>query len=164
MARQPQRAAAFVMPEKESRKRVDLVRLKMVRESSTLYEPRRIESPKAAADLFRQFIGDADREQMMVCCLDVRNQPTCLHVTSIGTLAAAAVHPREVFKTAVLANAASIIVGHNHPSGDCAPSREDIEVTSRLREAGRVLGIEVLDHVIVGGAAHVSLREQGIVA
>ena len=85
-----------------------------------------------------------------------------LHRAHVGSLNASIVHPREVMKCAILNNAASIIVGHNHPSGDPTPSREDIEVTKRLAEAGKILGIDVLDHVIVTYTGkNVSLKEKG---
>jgi DNA repair protein RadC len=82
---------------------------------------------------------------------------------SVGDLSSALVHPREVFKPAILSNAASVILAHNHPSGDPQPSPEDCAVTRRLQEAGQILGIEVLDHVIIGDASRwASLREKGL--
>ena len=100
----------------------------------------------------------------MVLCLDSKNQPTTLHSVSLGNLNSAPVHPREVFKTAILGNANAIILSHNHPSGDPTPSQEDLDITRRLREAGNILGIEVLDHIILGGGteSYVSLKEQGL--
>lgn len=94
--------------------------------------------------------------------LDVKNRVIGIHTVSIGNLNSAIVSPREVFKAAILANAASIIVGHNHPSGDVTPSPEDIQVTTTLQQAGKLLGIEVLDHIIVGEeGAHTSLKQMG---
>jgi len=81
--------------------------------------------------------------------LDGKNRITTIHVVSEGSLNQSIVHPRETFKSAILANAAAVILAHNHPSGDTTPSREDREITRRLREAGDILGIKVLDHVIV---------------
>jgi len=150
-------------PERQARKRIDIVSIRMVRDSSVLYPVRQINSPCDAARVFRQFIGDADREQFVVCNLDVKNQPLSLHIASVGTVSSSLVHPREVFKAALLSNASSVVLGHNHPSGDPTPSREDREVTKRLVEAGRLVGIEVLDHVILGGERHVSLREEGVI-
>jgi DNA repair protein RadC len=104
---------------------------------------------------------EADREKFVVVCLDTKNQPTAINVCHVGSLNASIVHPREVMKAAVLSNSASIIVAHNHLSGHCEPSREDIEVTKRLVEAGRIVGIDVLDHLIVCPERYLSLKEKG---
>ncbi|MED0998344.1 JAB domain-containing protein [Bacillus mobilis] len=130
-------------------KRVDIVKLKMVKKSSLLYKERRVKSPEDASVLFKQFLDGADREYFIVLCLDIKNQPTAINVCYIGSLNSSIVHPREVLKPAIISNAASIIVAHNHPSNDTTPSREDLEVTKRLIEAGKVVGIDVLDHLIV---------------
>ncbi|MED0656848.1 JAB domain-containing protein [Anoxybacillus ayderensis] len=124
-------------------KRVNIVSLKLVREGSVLYRERRVQSPEDAYQLLKPFLVDADREVFVVVCLDTKNQPTAIHVCHVGSLNASIVHPREVFKSAILANAASVLVAHNHPSTDPTPSREDIEVTRRLVEAGRIVGIEL---------------------
>lgn len=145
-----------------NRKRVDIVSIKMVKESSFLYENRRVNSSVDAIELFKRFLNESDREQFLVCCMDIKNQPTSINVVSIGTLNSSLVHPREVFKVAILANSASIIVAHNHPSGDPTPSEEDINITIRLKEAGKIIGIDILDHVIIGENKHVSFKEKGI--
>ena len=106
--------------------------------------------PKDAARIFSRLIGNADREHFVALYLDARHRVTHAQVVSIGTVTETQVHPREVFKGALLANACAIIVGHNHPSGDVHPSPEDRAITERLREAGELIGIEVLDSVIVG--------------
>jgi len=95
-------------------------------------------------------IRNSDREHFVALHLDARNQVTALEIVSTGSLNASLVHPREVFKAAILNNAASVILAHNHPSGDTTPSREDIELTRRLVQAGDILGIDVFDHIIVG--------------
>lgn len=144
-------------------KRVDIVTVKLVREASVLYKDRTINSPADSANLLEPFLKDEDRECFLVICLDTKNQPTAIHTVSIGTLNSSLVHPREVFKVALLANSNTVILAHNHPSGDPMPSREDREVTSRLVEAGKVLGIEVLDHIIIGShSKYVSFKEKGI--
>lgn len=143
-------------------KRISIVSIKMVREASILYEVRKISSPGDAAELGRRFLDDADREQLLVCCLDTKNQPVALNVVSIGSLNSSIVHPREVFKAAILSNAASIIVFHNHPSGDPSPSSEDISITNRLKECGKIIGIDLIDHIIIGNERHYSLKERGI--
>ncbi|TWH82570.1 JAB domain-containing protein [Sedimentibacter saalensis] len=145
-------------------KRVNIVSIKMVREGSILYESRNINSPEIAAELGRKFIENSDREELIVCCLDTKNQPLSISVASIGSLNSSIVHPREVFKVAVLSNAASIIVFHNHPSGDTSPSTEDISVTNRLKEAGNIIGIKLIDHIIIGSdGRYTSLKEEGII-
>jgi DNA repair protein RadC len=144
-------------------KRVEIIRLKMIREASILYEARTIRSPKDSADLFRTFIGDSDRETFCIMCLSTKNEVTAIHTVSIGTLDASLIHPREVFKLPILNNSASIIACHNHPSGHCDPSREDIEVTERLVEAGSLLGIDLLDHIILGNGTFLSMKEKGII-
>jgi DNA repair protein RadC len=87
---------------------------------------------------------------------------TAYHELSRGTLDSTVVHPREVFKTALLANAAAVIVAHNHPSGDPSPSADDIALTRRLTQAGNIIGIPVLDHLVIGVRSHFSLREAGL--
>ncbi len=97
------------------------------------------------------------------CCLllDTRNRYLRDEVVSEGSLSSSLVHPREAFRSAVRESASAVIFAHNHPSGDPAPSREDVELTRRLSEAGRVLGIRVLDHVIVGGGRYYSFADEG---
>ena len=94
--------------------------------------------------------------------LDAKNRLISRETVSVGHLTAALVHPREVFKAAILANAAAIALVHNHPSGDPEPSREDVEITRRLVKAGELLGIPVLDHVVVTRRGHVSIAERGM--
>lgn len=157
---------AMTVCEKNSKtaaKRVNIVSIKMVREGSILYDVRKISSPSDAVDLGRRFLEEADREQLIVCCLDTKNQPLSVNVASVGSLNSSIVHPREVFKIAVLSNAASIIVFHNHPSGDTSPSSEDVNITERLKEAGKIIGIELVDHIIIGSEGKFcSLKEKGI--
>lgn len=103
-----------------------------------------------AATILRSLIGHADREKFAVLNLDARNRVIHAQVTSTGTMTSSLVHPREVFKAAVLSNANAVIVGHNHPSGDVTPSDDDLRTIARLKEAGEILGIRVLDALIVG--------------
>ncbi|MDH4617990.1 JAB domain-containing protein [Brevibacillus sp. AY1] len=148
---------------REVAKRVNIVRVKMVREASLLYPQRRIRMARDVVELFLTFLQETDREQFFLLCLNTKNEPTALHTVSIGSLDASIVHPREVYKVAILSNAASVIVAHNHPSGDPTPSKEDIQVTRKLQEAGELLGITLLDHVIVGTeGAYTSLKERGL--
>jgi DNA repair protein RadC len=117
-------------------------------------------------DVFRHFharLRDAPHERFLVLLLDGRHRVIREVVTSQGTLTASLVHPREVFRPALREAAAALILVHNHPSGDPAPSREDREVTVRLARAGDILGVPVLDHVIVAERGWASLREQGVI-
>ncbi len=117
-------------------------------------------------DVFRHFharLRDAPHERFLVLLLDGRHRVLREVVTSQGTLTASLVHPREVFRPALREAAAALILVHNHPSGDPAPSREDREVTVRLALAGEILGVPVLDHVIVAERGWASLREQGLI-
>ena len=108
-------------------------------------------------------IASSDREVFVVLHLDTRNRVVAHETTSIGSQNASLVHPREVFKAAILKGATSIILAHNHPSGDPAPSKDDIDLTHRLVEAGGLMGIDVLDHVIVAPPdGNVSMKELGI--
>ncbi|HDR7314287.1 DNA repair protein RadC [Heyndrickxia sporothermodurans] len=144
-------------------KRINIVSLKLVKESSLLYKERSVRSPEDGYQLMKLFLADKDREHFIVASLDTKNQPVSINVCHIGSLNASIVHPREVMKSAILSNAASIIVGHNHPSGKAEPSREDIEVTKRLVEAGKIIGIDVIDHIIVGDETYTSLKEKGYI-
>jgi DNA repair protein RadC len=117
-------------------------------------------------DVFRHFharLRDAPHERFLVLLLDGRHRVVREVVTSQGTLTASLVHPREVFRPALREAAAALILVHNHPSGDPAPSREDREVTVRLARAGEILGVPVLDHVIVAERGWASLRDEGVI-
>jgi DNA repair protein RadC len=102
------------------------------------------------------------REHFVILCLNARNQVIRKETISIGSLNASIVHPREVFQPAIRESAASLVLVHNHPSGDTRPSDDDVELTRRLVKAGEILGIEVLDHVIVSAKKHLSLKERGV--
>lgn len=113
-----------------------------------LRAPSVIREPAGAVDLARRIVRDDAREHFLAVYLDGRHRPIGHSVVSIGTATASLVHPREVFQSAVLLGAVSVLLLHNHPSGDPSPSREDSEVTDRLRDAGRILGIRLLDHIV----------------
>jgi len=102
---------------------------------------------------------DGRQEQFHIVTLDTKHKPIQTHCITIGTLDASLVHPREVFRPAIRDAASAIVLVHNHPSGDPTPSRQDFCVTDQLTEAGRVLGIAVLDHIVVAGEAGLSIRE-----
>ena len=149
---------------KAARKSIDVINVQMVKERHYLYNSERLTAPQQAANAFCEIIGDPDREFFATLMLDGKNRITGLHVVSEGSLNQSIVHPRETFKAAILANAAAVILAHNHPSGDTAPSREDRDITRRLQEAGELLGIKVLDHVIVATDTgnYMSFTESGL--
>ena len=121
-----------------------------------------IKGPGDASLLVMENLRHLEQEHFQVILLNIKNQVLGIEQVFVGGLASSPVHPREVFKSAIRKSAAGIILVHNHPSGDPSPSREDVEVTKRLTEAGRLLGIEVLDHLVIGDNKYVSLREKGI--
>ena len=149
------------MDKKQQWKRVEVVSVKQVRESSFLYPDRKVSDPASAGNLFRHFFENLDREKFVVASLNTKNEVNCVEVVSVGTLNASVVHPREVFKSAILSSAASIIIAHNHPSESVLPSREDIAITKRIQEAGVIIGIPLIDHIIIGGDNVYSFKEEG---
>ncbi len=152
------------MSKKKPAKRVDIITLKMVKETSILYENRKVTSPQEAANLVSPFLESCDREKFVVVCLDVKNQPANISVVSVGTVNSSLIHPRELFKVAILSNASNIIISHNHPSGDPTPSHEDIAITKKLVEAGEIMGISIMDHIVIGSDVNtfISFKERGL--
>lgn len=145
--------------------RVTLIREKKL--SYSLTKENEVSSPAVAAKIILKTIqaaGQTDRENFIVLMLNVKNQLTGSNVVSQGSLTAATLSPREVFKPAVIMNAAAIIIGHNHPSGDVTPSSEDKAVTNKLVMAGELLDIRVIDHVVVGSETgeYYSFHENGL--
>ena len=110
--------------------------------------PQKITSPAQTAAYFRRRIHDDAREHLVALYLDGRHCAIADAVVSIGTANQSLVHPREVFQSAIGLGACALLLGHNHPSGDATPSREDVEVTRRIADAGRILGVTLLDHVV----------------
>lgn len=108
-----------------------------------------LSSPEAAASYLYPFIVEFDREHVLALCLNTKNQLIRIYEVSVGGLDASLVHPREVFKTAIICSAAAILLAHNHPSGDVKPSEADRSLTKKLEEASEVLGIPILDHIII---------------
>lgn len=123
----------------------------------------KIGKPKDAADLVMENMRYLKQEVLKVVLLNTKNVVVGIKDVSMGSINSSIVHPREVFCDAVKRSCASIIVCHNHPSGDPTPSNEDINVTRRLKESGKLLGIELMDHLIIGDGIFVSLKEKGIV-
>jgi DNA repair protein RadC len=122
---------------------------------------RTMSTPRESAVALMPLLQHEPSEVFAILCLSTKHRVIAYHEVSRGTLDATLVHPREVFKAAILANAAALVVAHVHPSGDPTPSQDDIELTKRLAAAGTLLGIEVLDHIIVGDERYVSFKELG---
>src|SRR5690625_1070645 len=122
-----------------------------------------VRSPKDGADYVMEEMRGLHQEHFVVLFLNTKNQIIHRQTIFIGSLNASIVHPREVYREAVKRSAASIICAHNHPSGDPSPSQEDIHVTRRLVESGKMIGIEVLDHLVIGDRKYVSLKEKGYI-
>ena len=140
---------------------IEIVKIKMVKDRELRNEyDQKIGTPFSLYKILRTLLEEEDRENFLEISLDTKNHINGINVISTGTLNSSLVHPREVFKMAILNNSNSIIIAHNHPSGDTEPSNEDIKVTDRLVECGKILGIEVLDHIIVG-EGYYSFKEKG---
>jgi len=141
---------------------LELVRVGLVRDDKA-QDQKPITSPAEALEHLTE-IAQSDREQFVSIHLDTRHNPLGMEVVSVGSLSASIVHPREVFKAAILNNASSMLLAHNHPSGDPTPSRDDIEITKRLIRAGELMGIDILDHLIVAPVTKwLSMRELGVI-
>ncbi|MFZ5824262.1 MAG: RadC family protein [Bacillota bacterium] len=121
-----------------------------------------LNNPRAVFEYLAPRMTHLNREQFHVLLLTAKNQVIEVECVSEGTLTASLVHPREIFKSAIRRSAHAVILAHNHPSGDPTPSREDREVTTRLVQAGKLIGIEVLDHLVIGQGRYVSFRERGL--
>lgn len=134
------------------------VRLSLVREAAA--QPYAVRHAGDVVGLLRSFLDDDPRERFAVVYLDTKNRPIAVHDAHVGTCDSSPVHPREVFGPAVALSATSVVVAHNHPSGDPTPSPEDRAVTARLRDAGELLGIPMLDHVVLGTARYYSFASE----
>ena len=121
-----------------------------------------INSPQDAAQLVLRELSLADKEHFMIIMLNTKHRVIAKKTISIGHLHASLVHPREMFKEAIRRSSAAVILVHNHPSGDLTPSKDDLTTTERLKDAGKVLGIDVLDHIIIGDNRYLSFKEQGL--
>lgn len=143
--------------------RINIVTVKMEKVKSMLVDNKQVSSAKDVYEIVKTYLDGADREHLVLLTLNTKNVINSITTISIGSLNSSIVHPREVFKTAILTNASSIIMAHNHPSGDPTPSREDINITERIREGGKLLGINLLDHIIIGDDSFISLKEKVLV-
>jgi len=128
------------------------------------YEPatfRKVNDSGQVFSFLQKYYAGHDREEMTALMLDAKNGIIGFHTIAIGSLTLAIIHPRETFKAAILLNASAVLLAHNHPSGDPTPSQEDRELTRRLVEAGKLLGIQVMDHLVIGHDRYISFGDQG---
>ena len=150
-------------PSKPKQAKIPIYRVTLVREGKMPTYESRIRSSANAYSVLQEFLSDTDREHFVILMLDQKNQVIGINTVSIGSLTASVVHPREVYKPLILSNAAAVILGHNHPSGAPQPSHEDRAITQRLKEAGALLGISVLDHLVIGAEGrYFSLADEGL--
>jgi DNA repair protein RadC len=142
---------------------IPIYKVTLVRDAQPRMPAPSLQHAAEAAALVRRYLDGVDRESFIVVLLDRKNRAIGINTVAVGSLTAAVVHPREVLKPAIVSNAAAILCAHNHPSGDPQPSAEDRAITTRLVKAGTLLGIEVLDHVIVGDGteAYYSFADAG---
>ena len=126
-------------------------------------EDKKISSPKDVANLLMNEMANSNQEVLKLIMLDTKNKIIGNKDVFKGTLNSSIVHPREIYSEAIKRNSANIIVCHNHPSGDPEPSKEDINITMRLKECGKIMGIDLLDHIIIGNNQFISLKEKGII-
>lgn len=137
-----------------------LVTVGLVREPGLPATRRRIRS---SVDVYQDFkvLSDLDREVFVLLHLDGKHRVAGVHIVSVGCASNTPVHPREVFKAAILTNATAVIALHNHPSGDPSPSREDRDITDRVKQVGELLGIPLIDHIVVGAEGFYSFADRG---
>ncbi len=141
-----------------------IYKVMLVQDSTVPIAKKQIRIPEDAAQIVRNYLLGADREHFVGLYLNSANHVITIHTISVGTLNSSLVHPREVFKMALMVGAASVIISHNHPSGNTEPSAEDIAITKQLVEAGKILGVPLHDHIIVTeGNRYTSLAERGLI-
>ena len=145
---------------------ISISKIKLVRESNHRYnfQTRTVHDPDDAVRIINAVLDLENEAQEVLCEILLDNQNNVVGVMEItrGSINASVCHPREVFRGAIMHNAASIILFHNHPSGMVEPSREDISVTERIKKAGKIMDIPLLDHIIVGNGTHTSLKQKGM--
>lgn len=147
----------------QDKRRINNVSIKMIKKGDILYDTNRITQPKHIQKLGRAFLEASDRERLIVCCMDAKNKPFLINEITVSSLTISKINPREVFKAAMLSNASSIILFRNNANGDLQYSNEDLSFIERIVKAGEVLGIELLDHIIIGDEdRYFSFKEQDI--
>lgn len=152
-----------MLEEKEQPFKLERVSIRLVKDAP-LYSDKPLNNPAQVVEALGKELCEMDREVMYIINMKTNSVPINVSLVSIGTLNASLVEPRELFKSSVLSNAASIVLCHNHPSSDILPSQSDLHLTARLKMAGEIIGIDVLDHIIVGGdnAKYFSFAENNI--
>jgi len=154
--------AADEIKRRPSEKYIPVYHIELVRERTIKVEPRpAIHNPDDVVAILRDEFLKADREKLICLMLNAKNVVIGMNLVSMGSLTASISHPREIFKAAILSNAAAIILSHGHPSGDPSPSQDDIQLTDRISKAGDILGIKLLDHVIIGELDSYSFKSAG---
>lgn len=143
--------------------RIDIFRTQLVKEKGINYEAKQIIDTDDAYHLFCDLfhMNEAPQEECYMMCLNAKARVVGMHLISMGDISSSIVHPRNIFQRALLNNAYGIILAHNHPSGDPAPSEEDRILTKRLDEAGTLLGIQFVDHIVIGSDKYYSFRAEG---
>ena len=149
------------------KEKIQIIHLQMVKDREVPYGSAHLDSPEAAVQFIKNIIADMicnrDRECMVVCATDTKLKPVCIQIVGIGTVNSCLYSIPEIFKVALLSNAANILLFHNHPSGNPDPSREDITCTRKVADAGKLLGITLQDHIILGdNGNYYSFQEAGI--
>ena len=142
---------------------VAIVHLQMVKEGRTLYGMKRFSNPETAVEMMRPLLNLSDREMFLILSLNVRLEPLAVEIAAVGGIDSCCVDIRNIFKHALLANAASMICFHNHLSGCPDPSMEDRRITDRIKESGNLLGIPLTDHIIIGETDFFSFQEHGLI-
>ena len=142
--------------------KIPIVHLQVVRDRQADYCSGSISSPGKAAEWMKKILGNASREQVVVCCMDGRMEPAHIDIAGVGGSTGCPCPIPEIFRTALVTNASSVMLFHNHPSGDASPSGQDIALTEKLRAAGELLQMPVKDHIILGDGEYYSFHEEGM--
>lgn len=153
----------FMMRRPEHKKKVEIIKLNMLREGRILYGTGRFSGAKEVAEMVRPLVEYSDREMIVAMSVDAEISPIALGIVAVGGVCSCSIDARDLFKHAILANAIRIICFHYHPSGEPKPNRSDSIITARMKAAGELFGIELLDHIIIGAdGKYVSFREKKI--
>ena len=143
------------------KKKVGIVHLQMVKEGRLLYGLQRFTMPQEAVEMVKPLFRLADREMVLVMSLSTKLEPLAVEIVAVGGLNSCMVDSRDIFKHSILNNSAYVMCFHNHPSGDPIPSEPDRQVTKRLKQAGDLLGIPLIDHIVIGESGYYSFKEMG---
>ncbi len=152
-------------PKTEYTASISIVSLRIIKEKTVPYLEKKLSSPEKVVSLLNRVLNleKLDREALIVIPLNAKCRPQALHIAHLGSLTETVCHPREIFKLAILTNAHSIILAHNHPSGSPEPSNHDIKFTEHIKKAGKLLGIPLLDHIIVATEGYFSFKENNLI-